>query len=377
MKRFLVIFDNFFGADQRLSTVLLCPCGLLVCIVLCAALFCTKEKQHTAGSRHKNGSAPSHHTVSDTHKKRVLVVNSYHKNFGPNHGFREGVFEELNIVENPDGSLDLSGSPVELHIFYMDTKRHSSTKSVRAAAHEAKQLVERWKPDVVIATEDNAAKYFIVPYYKNTSLPVVFCGVNWDASVYGFPCSNVTGMVEVHLIDQVVDYLRPHSRDSSLVVLSSNTPSAQKSQTYWRELLPDTEEVIFLETFEQFKKTFLRVQKRYGMALIMEITSLKEFDSVRFESFMLDHVSIPTGGISANQSVGVLLTCAQVPEEMGRWAAQTSVRILDGTPVQEIPVTQNRQARVYLNMTMAKKMEILFPEQLLDIARFVEEEPGL
>gem|GEM_PF-5859444 len=25
---------------------------------------------------------------------------------------------------------------------------------------------------------------------KDSKIPFVFCGINWDASVYGFPCSN-------------------------------------------------------------------------------------------------------------------------------------------------------------------------------------------
>jgi hypothetical protein len=32
-------------------------------------------------------------------------------------------------------------------------------------------------------------------------LPVVFVGVNWDASPYGYPTANVTGSVEVELIE--------------------------------------------------------------------------------------------------------------------------------------------------------------------------------
>jgi hypothetical protein len=32
-----------------------------------------------------------------------------------------------------------------------------------------------------------------VPFFKNASLPFVFCGINWDSTEYGLPCENVTG----------------------------------------------------------------------------------------------------------------------------------------------------------------------------------------
>ena len=47
---------------------------------------------------------------------------------------------------------------------------------------KAKAEIDAFKPDVVIAADDNASKYLIEPYFKDAALPFVFCGVNWDAS---------------------------------------------------------------------------------------------------------------------------------------------------------------------------------------------------
>jgi len=32
-------------------------------------------------------------------------------------------------------------------------------------------------------------------FIKNSTIPIVFCGINRDVSDYGFPCSNITGMI--------------------------------------------------------------------------------------------------------------------------------------------------------------------------------------
>ena len=57
----------------------------------------------------------------------------------------------------------------------------------------------------MIASDDIASKYLIVPYYHDADIPFVFCGVNWTVEQYGFPFSNVTGMIEVAAIEPMFD----------------------------------------------------------------------------------------------------------------------------------------------------------------------------
>jgi hypothetical protein len=84
-------------------------------------------------------------------------------------------------------SLGLKESGIELKVFRMDTKRNADEAFKKDAALKAKAEIEAFKPDVVIASDDNASKFLIEPYYKNASLPFVFCGVNWDEKCTGFP----------------------------------------------------------------------------------------------------------------------------------------------------------------------------------------------
>ena len=37
----------------------------------------------------------------------------------------------------------------------------------------------------------------LITFFDDADLPVVFCGVNWDAATYGYPFKNATGIVEV------------------------------------------------------------------------------------------------------------------------------------------------------------------------------------
>ena len=65
--------------------------------------------------------------------------------------------------------------------------RHKTEALIKSAATKAKAVIDELKPDIVIASEDNASKYLIMPLYKNSSIPFVFCGVNFSADAYGFP----------------------------------------------------------------------------------------------------------------------------------------------------------------------------------------------
>jgi len=63
-----------------------------------------------------------------------------------------------------------------------------------------------WGAEVVAQdADDNAAKYVVEAYFKDADVPFVFCGVNWTADEYGFPYSNVTGIVEVAPIGPMLE----------------------------------------------------------------------------------------------------------------------------------------------------------------------------
>ncbi len=127
--------------------------------------------------------------------KKILYVDSYNEGWPWNDRIAAGIRKVLE------------GTGATLRIFYMDTKRNPSEAFKKAAGARAKNFIDTYRPDVLIASDDNAVKYVVAPYYLNADLPIVFCGVNWDASIYGLPCRNVTGMVEVNLVDKMLRQL--------------------------------------------------------------------------------------------------------------------------------------------------------------------------
>ncbi len=76
---------------------------------------------------------------------------------------------------------------------------------------------------MVIACDDAAQKYVVSPYLREKEIPVVFCGVNWDASEYGYPASNITGMIEEEPIGRLIDLLQQFAKGRRLGYIAGNT----------------------------------------------------------------------------------------------------------------------------------------------------------
>jgi hypothetical protein len=152
-------------------------------------------------------------------KPKALLINSYHEGYPWSDGIVDGVLAVLEIHQLKDGQLDISASRVRLRVDYMDTKGNGAEAFKRHAGARVKDLIEAWKPDAVISSDDNAVAYVIVPYFRNTRLPFVFCGINWAAPAYGLPCENLTDMVDVAYIPKMMDALRPSAHGSRVGLL--------------------------------------------------------------------------------------------------------------------------------------------------------------
>ena len=145
-------------------------------------------------------------------RPKVLVVMSYHESYP---WCREIKMEVDRI---------LSGS-YQIHYFYMNTKNEYEQGEQKA--REAFELFQQIKPAGVITVDDNAQSMFVVPYLKDkVKTPVMFCGVNAKAEKYGYPATNVSGILERSHIAETIAYaqqLVPAMK--SVCFMGKNSPS--------------------------------------------------------------------------------------------------------------------------------------------------------
>lgn len=286
--------------------------------------------------------------------KRIVWVDSYHEGYEWSDAIGAGIKSVLD------------GTGAEIKIVRLDTKRNSDSEQIASATEAALQEIESFDPDVVIASDDNAQKHLVVPHFKDTDLPVVFCAVNWDASGYGYPTSNVTGMIEIELIEQLVEHLKLYAKGDRIAYIGPDITTEQKvARIYNERFFGGQMETRFVKTFEEFKETFLELQEKVDMVYIGKDQGIDGWDAAEAEAFLTANTKVPTGARSWWLSPYVLITLAKVGEEQGEWAAQAALRILDGTPVSDIEVVKNKQHRMILNLNLAEELEVVFTPSML------------
>lgn len=309
---------------------------------------------------------PDHLTVTrqDFSEKKVLIVNSYHKGY-----------EWSDTIGHVARSI-LEPSGVEVHEFFMDTKRNEDKASIQRAALQAKREIEYWKPDLVIVSDDNASKYLVMPYYKDSELPFVFCGVNGDSSIYGYPYSNATGIEEVPLIKPLPGELKRFARGDRLGILSGSVVSDRRNVQYYKKMLDSSfEHEVYVTTFEEWKERFIELQSDVDILLLVYSQSISNWVDEEAQSFVLGNIRIPVGATETRLLPYSLIVYAHVAEEQGSYAAATALRILNGEKPGDIPVKHNNQAKVLVNLEIADKLDVVIPFSLLKKAEIYHRGP--
>ena len=288
--------------------------------------------------------------------KRVLHVDSYH----------EGNQWNTAISEAVERTLD--GTGVELRVLRMDTKRNRSEEFKREAALRVKAEIESFKPDVVTASDDNAAKYLIAGHYKDADLPFVFCGVNWDASVYGFPYRNVTGMVEVSPIPQIISLMRQHAKGDRVGYLTEDTPTKRKEMEHHRKLFGiEYDEVYLVRTFDEWKSSFRAAQEEVDMLVLLGVAAVEDWSDEEAARFAQEQTRIPTGTDFGWLMHISMFGVGKSPAEQGEWAAKAALKILDGTSPSQIPLTYNTRGELFFNKTIASRIGLSEPPALAKV----------
>ncbi|MBV1787360.1 hypothetical protein KQ940_04760 [Marinobacterium sp. D7] len=285
--------------------------------------------------------------------KKILFIDSYHQGFEWSDGIIQGARDVLN------------NTAVELKIVHMDTKRNTSEAFIKSAALGVKAAIDEFEPDVVIASDDNASKYVVVPYLKDSNTPVIFCAVNWDASVYGFPTMNITGMVEVTLVPEIIKDLKYYAKGDSIGFISANTLTARKEFQNHRDRLGISyKKAYFARNYQEWKDMFIELQNEVDMAIMLNHVGISGWNDAEAIRFVEENTRIPVGTWNSWVMPYALLGVANIPSEQGTWAAQAALKVLEGVSPGKIPLTRNKKGKLFFNPRIGKRLGIKTPPPL-------------
>jgi ABC-type uncharacterized transport system substrate-binding protein len=293
--------------------------------------------------------------------KKVLHVDSYHEGYPWSDGIVKGVQDVLK------------SSGVEVKVVRMDTKRNTSESFAKEAGQKVKALIESYHPDVVIAADDNATKYILMPYYRDAKLPFVFCGINWDASLYGLPYKNATGMVEVSLIKQLIETLKGYGKGTRVGLLTSDVETEHKDAVYSKKLFNITfASERYVKTFAAWKDALKSMQDEVDILIVNNNAGISGWNEAEAASWAQSNAKVPTGTIYDFMMPYAMVGMTKSAEEQGIWSAQTALKILGGTSPSGIPITENKKEDLMLNVKIATKAGIVFKPALVTNAKIIK-----
>ncbi len=286
---------------------------------------------------------------ASTADDRVCVyISSYHKGYAWSDGVERGLKSQLpyhcNVVQ-----------------FDMDTKRQKTLDEKIIAGKAAFNLIKNHQPDVVIISDDNAAKYLVLPFMNDGAIPIVFSGINWTVEEYGFPFPNMTGIVEVAPIEpMLVQASKLSNAGFNAVYLGADTLTEKKN--FDRIAAGATRLGISLEAqftgeFSEWKKRFVDSQS-YDFIIMGSNSGIEGWDDNAAKQWTLNNTSIPTLTNHKWMMDYTVLGYTKIPEEHGEWAAQSAIAILDGVGADNIPLVTNRQWDLWLNSELAASGDI-------------------
>lgn len=280
---------------------------------------------------------------------RCLHVMSYHKGYSWNDGIENGVEKTL-------------AGKCELRKFYMDSKRNTSPAFIRARALEAKQLIEEFKPDIVIASDDNASRYLVQPYYKNSDLPIVFNGINWTAEIYGYPYKNATGMVEVAPVEEMLDIARRNTAlINKVVFISDDVVTEHKDFRHYRNIYEKfgvNVQGVFVKTMAEWEKAFTEAQKTSDFIILGNNAAINDWDVKKAVGYVAQEGKRLTMTTYAWMMPYTMLGVSKLASEQGEWAGEVVLAVLSGINISDIPITVNRNWAYYQNKKLLKKAYI-------------------
>ncbi|GAK50595.1 ABC-type uncharacterized transport system periplasmic component-like protein [Candidatus Moduliflexus flocculans] len=299
-------------------------------------------------------------------KYKVLVVLSYEEDY-------------LWCQEIKQAVDSVLADSSEIRYFYMDTKKNPDGGPQKA--QEAYALYQEFQPDGVITADDNAQSMFVVPFLKDkVKTPVMFAGVNADPAKYGFPASNVSGILErdpiretLVLAKQLVPTLTnfvallPDNTTGQALELQMETDKAEYPIAYAGKKVPKTVDEL-MAMVEELKQTSDTVM--YFTFAGMPNAQGEAMADKDLIPMVIEKYGKPV--LTQGVIYGGLCAIVKTGNEQGDVAARMLLEAMQGKPVSEIPITQNQFGRRVINVETLKKLGITPSPDVLRGAELVK-----
>ncbi len=302
-------------------------------------------------------------------KPRLLILHSYSTDYNWVQGVNQGIRRGLGQAGDWN---------VRWH--YLDTKRHPWPEHKANAGIAACRLIDLWRPDAVLAIDDDAQAFVARRYTDRPGISMVFAGVNNERADYGYDrAANVTGILERLPLAALKDALlilaanRPRTGPVRVAFLGDRSETVAGDARWvqahdWAPLaLVDTVLVDDLDAWNQavdrlsatadfiVTSNYRRIAQKTGSKelvpaadLIAQTCQRSRIPLIGTNAFFVDD--------------GGMLAIATSPLEQGEVALGMARQILDQHHLaKDIPVQHTRDFVVALSLSRLKASGLVLP----------------
>lgn len=301
---------------------------------------------------------------------KVLVIQSYDTDYMWTRDIDTGLRRVF------DGNLHYK---VQWH--YMNTKKHPDADFKRRAGMLAAREIEHFRPDLIIAIDDDAQKFAVKEYLKDPKVSLVFAGLNGSVIPYGYHLAkNVTGIFErkpLASLRSMLSEMRDregnplgkrivHIGDRSSSVMED---SKEIEATDWSPFRLAASK--HASTFDEWKRAVAAASAEGDLILISNYQNVLRQDAqegfvppAELIEWTESNSRIPVigmGGFLVED--GGMLAIGASGFEQGDVIARMTMAILDeGASPNDIPHAMPRQYLVYMRQAVMEKRGLKLPD---------------
>jgi len=308
-------------------------------------------------------------------EKKVLVIESYHKEMFWDAGYRKGIKETL-------------GQRISIHFFEMDTKRLPKAaypERIKAAISS----IDNVKPDLIILGDDNALNFLGNEVLKR-KIPLVFLGINNNPRLYfnGAIPLGMTGVLEMPQLKRHLNFIKEIEPDWKKVLVlfdNSNTSNIYKNAPYYFQGKSEitisglSVEIYLTSSYEELQAKVKKAQDEKDVLFIGGLNTLtnaykKHISTDEATNWIYKNSNIPLFGFwrgmaGPQKSIGGYVIDG---ESMGVQAAKLASQILNGTPINMLPIERLTEGHLVLSKSGLSHWNIEIPKNLSEPVEYID-----
>jgi ABC-type uncharacterized transport system substrate-binding protein len=249
----------------------------------------------------------------------------------------------------------------------LDSKAETDEAKIKAKAQKAYVKMQSLEPDVVILSDDNASRYFGVPYLKDKEKPVIFIGVNYEAKKYQYPWDNATGMVEVKGLSQVLSESEAvlGRVPNRIAFLANDTVTerldANRYKSFFeRKGLQYTFNLV--NSMNEWRSVYKKLQQSSDLVILNNNAGLENWDKEQMVTFVQKNTSKLTASVYPWMVLYTIMSIQTQAKEFCEYVAKVVAELKNGDSIHDFPIIPNRNFRYVINKNLFEESPFKIPQ---------------